>query len=615
MISILFRTRSAWVTSVLVLLLSACGGGGGGGKDGGGNLPPGGGTDTSYQVTLSASPVAGGLTFGGGSYLSGASATAMATPASGYTFSHWSEGGNQVSTSASYAFSVTSARTLVAHFNNGTGGGGASGYTVGGNVSGLTGSVMLQNNGGDTLTVSANGNFAFSTPIAEGGSYEVSIFSQPSGQSCTLSQGSGSVGTSNVTNVSLVCSTAVVKSCADYDSSGQSPVVQSEAYATLYNFTYDSSVWVNSPTGRRPENTLVEGPDGNFYGVTYYGGENSTGYNANGVIFRMTPAGDVSVMHTFYFMPEAGLHGINPYAGLTLGSDCHLYGTTRSAYGGDPSPSGAVFRMSLEGDLTYLAPLNIVETGSDQSYPLTLGSDGNFYGVMSRGGAYNSQRTHTGTVFKMTHAGEITLLHSFDQTNGGTPNGPLVEGEDGNFYGVTRSGGAHSNGTVFRITPQGEHTVLKAFDQASGYWAEGGLVVGPEGHLYGTAMYSGPNNAGTVFKITPAGEFSLVHSFKVVEDGMVCNCGLSTPSGALVLADDGHFYGIAWGGSSGPYMHFGGAVFKMSVEGEVSVVTYFPAGGASSSYGIIQGSDGHFYGTSYSGGTDSVGTLFRILKP
>jgi hypothetical protein len=80
-------------------------------------------------------------------------------------------------------------------------------YSVGGSVSGLSGTVVLQDNGGDNLSVSANGPFTFSTQLASGAAYAVSVKTNPSGQTCSVSNGSGTVGSANVTNVAVTCTT------------------------------------------------------------------------------------------------------------------------------------------------------------------------------------------------------------------------------------------------------------------------------------------------------------------------------------------------------------------------------------------------------------------------
>jgi hypothetical protein len=85
---------------------------------------------------------------------------------------------------------------------------GVSSFTVGGSVSGLlTGhSVVLADNGGDSTTVSSNTNFTFSTPIASGAAYAVTVLTQPTGESCAVTNGTGTVTTSAISNVAVTCS-------------------------------------------------------------------------------------------------------------------------------------------------------------------------------------------------------------------------------------------------------------------------------------------------------------------------------------------------------------------------------------------------------------------------
>src|SRR5262249_22881236 len=85
------------------------------------------------------------------------------------------------------------------------GGGGGATYTVGGSVSGLSGTVVLQDNGGDNLTVTANGTFTFATALAPGAAYNVTVKTNPTGQSCSVSNGTGTIASANVTNVAVAC--------------------------------------------------------------------------------------------------------------------------------------------------------------------------------------------------------------------------------------------------------------------------------------------------------------------------------------------------------------------------------------------------------------------------
>src|SRR6267378_1166542 len=134
--------------------------------------------------------------------------------------------------------------------------------------------------------------------------------------------------------------------------------------------------------------------------------------------------------------------------------------------------------------------------------PLIQGTDGNFYGTTSQGGASNA-----GTVFQLTPAGTLTVLYTFTggTTDGATPNAGLIQATDGNFYGTTVNGGAFSTGTVFQLTPAGTLTVLHEFAGGTdGAAPVAGLIQAADGNFYGTTTQGGASNAGTVFQLTPA---------------------------------------------------------------------------------------------------------------
>ena len=124
-----------------------------------------------------------------------------------------------------------------------------------------------------------------------------------------------------------------------------------------------------------------------------------------------------------------------------------------------------------------------------------LGTDGNFYGTTSEGGALGACNEVCGTVFKITPQGTLTTLHSFVgyPTDGDYPMGPLIQATDGNFYGTTFGGGANQFcgfgcGTVLKITPMGATTTLYSFnDEDDGAYPYGGLVQATDGNSYGTA--------------------------------------------------------------------------------------------------------------------------------
>src|ERR1051325_1866386 len=149
--------------------------------------------------------------------------------------------------------------------------------------------------------------------------------------------------------------------------------------------------------------------------------------------------------------------------------------------------------------LTTLHSFNGTDGNSPEA-SLVQGSDGDFYGTTPLGGAHAR-----GTVFKIDSTGNLTTLHSFSgfPTDGAAPIGGLGEGSDGNFYGTTASGGAFFQGTVFRMNSPGATTVLHSFNTFLGEGAVpvAGLVQGSDGNFYGTTVLGGDQFQGTVFKI------------------------------------------------------------------------------------------------------------------
>jgi uncharacterized repeat protein (TIGR03803 family) len=234
--------------------------------------------------------------------------------------------------------------------------------------------------------------------------------------------------------------------------------------------------------------------------------------------------------------------------------------------------------------------------GADPFATLVQGSDGSFYGTTYRGGTSGS-----GTVFRISPSGGYTNLYSFGSVlnDGEYPNG-LAQGSDGNFYGTTRFGGTHNNGTVFRISPSGSDTTLYSFgsyanDGANPY---AGLVQGRDGNFYGTTANGGSGfiGGGTVFRISSGGSYTTLYSFVGFS-----NSG-ANPYAGLVQGSDGNFYGTA---SSR------GNVFRISPSGSYTNLYSFadsPQGVA----GLVQGSDGNFYGTTFMGGANGCGSVFRV---
>jgi len=246
--------------------------------------------------------------------------------------------------------------------------------------------------------------------------------------------------------------------------------------------------------GATPYAGLVQAGDGNFYGITSGGGE-----YGSGTVFRITPNGQLTTLHNF-----DGSDGAAAYGGLIQASDGNFYGT--EVLGGQYG-AGTVFRMTPDGDLVTLHDfVGYPIDGSSPYAGLVQAADGNFYGTTFWGGSSDNcddlAYPGCGTVFKMTPSGSVTLLYSFDKTHGLGPLAPLIQARDGNLYGTTQLGGnGEYSGTVFRITPTGDLSVLHAFSGSEGSEPWAGLVQTSNGIFYGITTSGGIYGPGTVFTL------------------------------------------------------------------------------------------------------------------
>ena len=252
---------------------------------------------------------------------------------------------------------------------------------------------------------------------------------------------------------------------------------------------------------------------------------------------------------------------------------------------------------------------------------LIQATDGNLYGTAYEGGA-NCAPYGCGTVFKITPSGTLTTLHSFcsesNCTDGEYPEAGLIQAINGNFYGTTYQGGANCApdgcGTIFKITPGGTLTTVYSFCAQSGcsdgYYPEAGLIQASNGDFYGTTTFGGAGNVGTVFKITPSGTLTTLHSFCSQSN---CTDG-EYPVTGLVQATNGDFYGTTYGGGGA---NGRGTVFKITPSGILTTLYIFcpqsgcPDGGNPQA-GLIQATNESFYGTTFAGGAHDLGTVFKI---
>src|SRR6516165_9972058 len=301
---------------------------------------------------------------------------------------------------------------------------------------------------------------------------------------------------------------------------------------------------------------------------------------------------------------------------LIQGLDGNIYGTTGS---GGANNAGTAFKMTPDGTLTTLYNFCALSGCGDGNGPgpgVRLGTDGEYYGVTDGGGVVG---LGFGTVFKITAAGGLKTLHSFVGTDGAYPNSFLVQGTDGSFYGTTIAGGnlaacsGSGCGTVFKVTPGGALTMLYKFcsqpNCTDGAVAFDGLVQGTDGNFYGATWQGGAYNLGTIYKMTPAGALSVIYSF--------CSQSACTDGANplwVVPGKDGKFYGTTYNGGANNV----GTVFKISSAGKLKTLHSFCSqSGCADGYGpragLELGSDGDFYGTTYYGGSPlNDGTVFKI---
>jgi uncharacterized repeat protein (TIGR03803 family) len=212
-------------------------------------------------------------------------------------------------------------------------------------------------------------------------------------------------------------------------------ITPSGRLTTLYNFC--SQVMNNVCTdGGGSFAALVQATNGNFYGTTSYGGANNVG-----TVFKITPSGTLTTLHSFD--KEDGAY---PGVGLVQAIDGNLYGAT----GGGANNDGTVFKITPRGALTTLHTFD----GTDGTGPNALiqATDGNFYGTTDLGGANGG-----GTIFKITSSGTLTTLYNYclqadNCPNGGYPFAALVQDTNGTFYGTTQHGGANDLGTLFSFS-------------------------------------------------------------------------------------------------------------------------------------------------------------------
>ncbi|HTW66019.1 MAG TPA: choice-of-anchor tandem repeat GloVer-containing protein [Bryobacteraceae bacterium] len=368
--------------------------------------------------------------------------------------------------------------------------------------------------------------------------------------------------------------------------------------------TFTTLVSFNGTDGASPGyGALVQGTDGNFYGTTAVGGTGSCRppLVTCGTVFKTTAGGTLTTLHSFEFTD-----GATPTAGLIQATDGSFYGTTGNG-GTNGDGYGTIFKITPGGTLTTLHSFAGITDGQGPN-GLIQATDGNFYGTTSTGG-----KNGYGTIFKITPTGTLTTLYTFDDLNDGAgPTAALVQAADGNFYGTNIEGPpttfSSGPGTIFKITPEGTLTTLHNFSGTDGANPRAGLIQATDGNFYGTTTAGGANGWGTVFKITPGGTLTTLYSFEFLSDGAVPQAGLVQATDWNLYGTT--YYGgpgIAYGTASG------GTIFKITPGGVLTTLHSFAGtDGYTPHGGLVQGSNGNLYGTTSAGGASNDGTIFSL---
>jgi uncharacterized repeat protein (TIGR03803 family) len=345
--------------------------------------------------------------------------------------------------------------------------------------------------------------------------------------------------------------------------------------------------------GAHPTGSLIRDEAGNLYGTTAIGGT-VPGAQGFGVVYKLTKAGDTTVLHTF----TGGADGKQPSGGVVRDPAGNLYGTTRA--GGSTTRWGVVYKVDPAGRETVLYSFTGQAGGASPVGGAILDEAGNLYGTTESGGVSGG-----GVVYKLNPEGQETVLYSFTgHADGGSPHAGVIRDAAGNLYGTTTRGGATGNGVVYKLDMAGHETVLCRFTGGfDGSHPVAGVIRDPAGNLYGTTM-GGGSGYGVVFKLNPAGQETVLYSFPV--DGMKA-------VGGVVRDPASNLYGTATAVRTLGYYPLG-IVYKLDAAGQGTVLYSFPHGtdGGCPFGGATLDAAGNLYGTTVFGGLSDFGAVYKL---
>lgn len=309
--------------------------------------------------------------------------------------------------------------------------------------------------------------------------------------------------------------------------------------------------------------------------------------------------------NVIYNFTAKGTDGATPYGGPILDRSGNLYGTT---YLGGRFSAGSVYKLSPNGSSWTYTSLYSLTAGADGSGPAfgTLAvHNGALFGTTEGGGSF-------GTAFRVApsqNGWRETVVHTFGNgTDGAQPIGGVVFDSSGNFYGTTSLGGAYGNGTVFQVSGSGVESEIYSFTGGNdGTNPPAGVTVDAHGNLYGTTSLGGINGDGVIYELSPSGSSwtqTVLYSFQGLNDG-------ANPVGGVILDTAGNLYGTTFDGG----VNGGGTVYRLSPSGGTWKMTilYSFTGGYGGPYNKLTfDSKGNIYGATNGEGAHGFGSVFKL---
>jgi len=301
---------------------------------------------------------------------------------------------------------------------------------------------------------------------------------------------------------------------------------------------------------------------------------------------------------------ESVLYNFTPTSGYNPNAGV-IFDAEGNLYGtashGGPARHGVVYKLDPAGQETDLYSFTLTpDDGEMPKSGVTRDSAGNLYGTTYYGGV-----AYAGVLYKLDPAGQETELHGFTGgAGGGTPQAGVVLDSAGNLYGTAcKCDSTGYYGVIYKFDTAGQYTVLHTFSGVDGGMTVAGVVLDSAGNLYGTTSNGGAANMGVVYKLDTAGQLTVLHSFTGGADG-------GTPYAGVIRGSAGGLYGTTYLGGTANM----GVVYKLDTAGQLTVLHNFTggAGGEEPYAGVTLDPAGNLYGTALYGGTKNHGVVYKL---